>query len=187
MSAPTFCERTDGPELGLLSGFSTVSKSGASRDSGGSSRAQLLMKRFAAGAFCLAAVVVAGYFLRSFFHGDTVDDAYYTTYICTETGKVFRHKNVLGETLPIYSRYSGKNTGMPAEACYWTADGHPKTDPTWVLLNEEQGKSGPTFCPDCGRLVVGHNPRPGSGVKPPPNRAEFAARAAAQRVTKANP
>lgn len=166
--------------------ISTVSKSGASQNTGVPRYPQLQIKRIAAGAFCVAAVVLAAYFIRSFFHGDTVDDAYYTTYICTETGKSFRHKNALGERLPIYSPYTGKNTGMPAEACFWTADGQPKDSPTWVLLNEEMGKTGPTFCPDCGRLVVGHNPRPGAGVRPPPTRAEFAARTAAQRVTNAN-
>jgi hypothetical protein len=123
----------------------------------GNSRA-LLAKRAAAGAFCTLALAAAIYFTYSFFHGDTLDDAYYTTYVCTETGKSFRHKNAAGETLPIYSPYSGKNTAMPAEACFWTSDGKTKSDPTWVLLNDEVGKTGPTFCPDCGRLVVGTTP-----------------------------
>jgi hypothetical protein len=164
-----------------------VTKAGASRKAERDGETQLLIKRIAAGVFCLVALAAAVYFVHSFFRGDTVDDAYYTTYICTETGRVFRHKNVLGETLPIYSSYSGKNTGMPAEACYWSADGHPKSDPTWLLLNEETGKSGPTFCPDCGRLVVGHNPRPGPGVRAPPTKAELAARRGAQPVSNANP
>ena len=167
-------------------GFSTVTKTGASQKTDSPSASRVLLKRIAAGIFCVAALVVATYFVRSFFRGDTVDDAYYTTYICTETGKVFRHRNALGETLPIYSSYSGKNTGMPAEACYWTADGHPREEPTWVLLNEELGKTGPTFCPDCGRLVVGHNPRPGPGVRPPPTSAEYAAKAAAQRLSQSS-
>ena len=108
--------------------------------------------------------------ILSFFRSSTSDEAFFTTYICTETGKPFRHKNQMGETLPILSPYSGKNTGIPAEACYWTADGSIKTEPTWVLLN----KSGPTFCPDCGRLVVGHNPKPGPNSTPPPTQQEYA-------------
>jgi hypothetical protein len=65
------------------------------------------------------------------------------------------------------------NTGYPAEACYWTADGGTKTEPTWVLMNAVLGKPGPTFCPDCGRLVVARNPMPGPGVKPPPTQQEL--------------
>ena len=74
---------------------------------------------------------------------------------------------------------SGKKTGVPAEACYWTADGGTKKNPTWVLLNELAGKPGPTFCPDCNRLVVGHNPAPGPAggaaiAKLPPKRDDYA-------------
>jgi hypothetical protein len=124
----------------------------------------------------VAAISFAVYMCAGFLKGDTPDFASYTTYVCSETNKPFRHKNEMGESLPIYSPYSGKNTGYPGEACYWTADGEIKTDPTWVLLNEAVGKTGPTFCPDCGRLVVGHNPRPKAGMKPPPTQTEFAKR-----------
>jgi hypothetical protein len=112
----------------------------------------------------------------SYFGGGTPGDVFYTMYICTETGKPFRHRNEMGEMHPIESPYSGRRTGVPAEACYWTADGGTKKEPTWVLLNELAGKSGPTFCPDCGRLVVGHNSAPGPGVRPPPTQTEYASR-----------
>jgi hypothetical protein len=126
-------------------------------------------------------VVCAGvYAISNFFKDAAPDDAYYTTYICTETGKSFRHKNQMGEIQPILSPYSGKNTGLPAEACYWTTDGKEKAQPTWVLLNESVGKPGPTFCPDCGRIVVGHNPRPGEGVKLPLTETEYRARQASR-------
>ncbi|HET6248149.1 MAG TPA: hypothetical protein VFE47_10670 [Tepidisphaeraceae bacterium] len=118
-------------------------------------------------------VAVAAFMIYRFTRSQTPETAFYTTYICTETGKPFRHKNEIGETIPILSPFSGKNTGIPAEACYWTADGGTKTEPTWVLLNSAVGKSEPTFCPDCGRLVVGHNPRPGEGVSPPPTMQEY--------------
>jgi len=112
----------------------------------------------------------------AYFKGDTPDTAFSTMFICTETGKTFRHTNKIGETQPILSPFSGKNTGVPAEACYWTTDGNTKKDPTWVLLNELAGKDGPTFCPDCNRLVVGHNPAPGDFVHAPPTRDEYVSR-----------
>lgn len=118
----------------------------------------------------------AVYAVISFLKGNNPEAAYSTMYMCTETGKPFRHTNKIGETQPIHSPFSGKNTGVPAEACYWTADGQTKKEPTWVLLNELAGKAGPTFCPDCGRLVVGHNPPPGPGVKPPPTREQYLSR-----------
>jgi hypothetical protein len=130
-------------------------------------------------AFCTAAIAGAVYLCVSFFKGDTPDFAQYTTYVCAETGKAFRHKNVMGETIPIHSPYSDKDTGYPGEACYWTADGQIKEEPTWVLLNEAVGKPGPTYCPDCGRLVIGHNPKPKAGSKPPPLRGGSDARSLA--------
>ncbi|MBX3395120.1 MAG: hypothetical protein KF841_07095 [Phycisphaerae bacterium] len=81
-------------------------------------------------------------------------------YICSETGKTFAHVRRSGEPSPVLSPFSKKNTGYPAEKCYWTKDGKIKDTPTYVLLNEQAGKPGPTKCPDCGRLVVPHNPRP---------------------------
>jgi len=71
---------------------------------------------------------------------------------------------------------SGKETGYPAELCYWTKDGKIKKDPTAVLLNETVGKTGPTFCPDCGRLVIGHNPMPKQGDPPAPTQDEYKSR-----------
>jgi len=71
---------------------------------------------------------------------------------------------------------SGKNTGYEAELCYWTKDGKPKETPTPVLLNIYKGIKGPTFCPDCGRLVVGHNPPAMEGAKPPPTKDEYTPR-----------
>ena len=127
-------------------------------------------------AFSLAAVGMAVYVIMTFLNGDMPDTANYTTYICSETGKSFRHKNEMGETIPIASPFSGKNTAYPAEACYWNSDGTTKKEPTWVLLNDAIGKNEPTFCPDCGRLVVGHNPRPVVGAKPPPTKVEYASR-----------
>jgi hypothetical protein len=101
-------------------------------------------------------------------------------FICSETLKPFQHDIVEGEPYPVVSPFSGKNTGYPAEACYWTKDGQTKEQPTYVLLNLAIHKREPTFCPDCGRLVVGHNPRPQPGDKPPPTKSEYTATHAGQ-------
>jgi hypothetical protein len=94
-------------------------------------------------------------------------------FICSETGKTFTHEVKVGESMPVHSPHSGKDTGYQAELCYWTADGKPKDTPTPVLLNERMGNPGPTFCPDCKRLVVGHNPGAQAGRRPPPVEAEY--------------
>ena len=94
-------------------------------------------------------------------------------YIDASTGKPFEYVVKIGDKTPV-SAPSGGKTGYPAELCYWTKDGKAKPDPTPVLLNVLAGKPGPTFCPDCGRLVVGHNPVPAPGVTPPPTHEEYA-------------
>jgi hypothetical protein len=107
------------------------------------------------------------------------------TFICSETLKSFKHELKRGESVPVHSPYSGKDTGYPAELCYWTKDGKVKQDPDAVLLKSYLGETGPTFCPKCGRLVVGHNPRPHDESSPPPTREEYAARHGAPAVTPA--
>src|SRR5687767_10944015 len=56
------------------------------------------------------------------------------TFICSQTQKPFEYTLKLGDQVPVKSPHSGKNTGYPAELCYWTKDGQIKTDPTPVLL-----------------------------------------------------
>lgn len=110
-------------------------------------------------------------------------------FVCAETAKAFEYTIKVGDTVPVYSPFSKKNTGFPAQLCFWTKDGKRKDDPTPVLLNQYLGKKGPTFCPDCGRLVVLYNPYPMEGATPPPTLAEMktrggmAAAAAAIRET----
>ncbi len=72
---------------------------------------------------------------------------------------------------------SGKNAFL-AELCSWTKEGTIREQPFPVLLNEYINKPGPTFCPDCDRLVVGRNPTPDGDptVKPPPTRQEYGSR-----------
>lgn len=94
-------------------------------------------------------------------------------FICSETGKAFTGTLEIGESPILMSPYSGKRTGYPAELCYWTADGQVRKEPFPVLMNEQVGKIGPTFCPDCGRLVVLHNPVPEPGKMPPLTREKY--------------
>jgi hypothetical protein len=113
------------------------------------------------------------YQVSSFFKGETPDTAFYTVYVDSETGQWFKHEKKIGDVPPIYSPFSKKNDAYAAEACYWTPDGGTKKDPDWVPLNETIQKPGPTFCPVCGRLVVGHNPEPQPNRKAPPTKAEW--------------
>ncbi len=87
--------------------------------------------------------------------------------VCAETNQSFKITVKPGLEFPCKSPYSGRNTGYPAELCYWTRDGQIKQSPTCVLLNSVINKPGPTFCPECGRLVVPRNPPPVAGKAPP--------------------
>lgn len=88
-------------------------------------------------------------------------------FMCVESSKTFSYAMDEGERWPVLSPYSNKRTGYPAEPCFWTkvgTDWKRKTPPSYTVLNEHLGKAGDTFCPDCGRLVIGHNPRPPADV-----------------------
>jgi hypothetical protein len=121
---------------------------------------------------CIGAIAVAGYVVKGSIFSSAVSDERKRLFVDATTGEGFRHELVLGESIPVDAPSGGK-TGYPAELCYWTKDGTPKTDPTPVLLNSYIGKPGPTFCPDCGRLVVAHNPMARPGMRPPPTREEW--------------
>jgi hypothetical protein len=97
-------------------------------------------------------------------------------FVCSKTGKSFSHSVEKGEAIPVYSKYSGENTGFPAEMCFWKADGSIRAGGVPVLLNQYKGLGEPTFCPECGRLVVGHNPPADPTRKPPPTKTEYEAR-----------
>jgi hypothetical protein len=123
-------------------------------------------------AVSIAAVLGALYLVRNSFNSSVAAGERQRIFVDSTTGKGFPHELVLGETIPVDAPSGGK-TGYPAELCYWNKDGTIKSDPTPVLLNEMIGKSGPTFCPDCGRLVVPHNPYPVPGSRPPPTMEEY--------------
>ena len=119
-------------------------------------------------------LVAAAYSFRSVLTSEGVEDSANRMFIDSETGKPFPHRIEIGDPIPTKAP-SGKMTGYPAEACYWTKDGKPKTDPTWVFVPSVwKGTKGPTFCPDCGRLVVGHNPPASPDRSPPPTKEEYA-------------
>lgn len=127
--------------------------------------------------FGLLAAVAAVYMVwSSIGPNEAVASSTDRIFICSETGKTFRRTLAIGDTVPVPSPHSGKNTGYEPELCYWTKDGKVKEDPTYVLLNQTAGRPGPTFCPDCSRLVVGLNPPAAPGMTPPPTKAEFDAR-----------
>jgi hypothetical protein len=135
-----------------------------------------------AAAVLLAAGVAVFFSVRANFGSSSAGDlSRERTFICAQTHKPFEYTLKVGDQIPVKSPHSGKNTGYPAELCYWTKDGRIKDTPTPVLLRSNLGERGPTFCPDCGRLVVGHNPRPGPGDKPPPTESEYKPRAARER------
>lgn len=115
--------------------------------------------------------VVSGVFAG----GSYQDQANTRWFVCTDTLKSYKLDLSKVQTLPAYSPFSGKNTGQPAELCYWNADGSTRKDPTPVLLNSWRQDPSPTFCPDCGRLVIGQNPAPDGRMKPPPTKAEYEA------------
>ena len=121
----------------------------------------------------LVGLVAAVQALRGFGTSDAEAISAERMFIDATTGKPYEVELKVGMPMPAPAP-SGGNTGYPAEKCYWTKDGKEKEDPTYVLLNVYKGNKDPTFCPDCGRLVVGHNPVPGEGVSPPPTKEEHA-------------
>lgn len=82
--------------------------------------------------------------------------------VCAETGKAYEKAIEEGETEPFMSPFTDRQTGYLAEPCYWTAEGKAKLEPTWVLVKTrvDPNTTEKTYCPDCGKEVVGHNPMP---------------------------
>jgi hypothetical protein len=124
------------------------------------------------------ALLIAAYAVWSALGPSDIQDATNARYfvdISTQPPKAFKASLEPGVKIPIKGP-SGKETAYPAELCYWTKEGGIKKDPTYVVTNVMIGKEGPTFCPDCGRLVVAHNPPPVAGMKPPPTKQEYESR-----------
>lgn len=120
----------------------------------------------------VVAIGVALYMIRNSLSSPAVAAERERVFVDAQSGEPFNHELQKGESIPVDAP-SGHKSGYPAELCYWTKDGHPKKDPTAVLMNSWIGKPEPTFCPDCGRLVVPNNPPARAGMRPPPTREEY--------------
>lgn len=120
----------------------------------------------------VGAIAAAGYAVKNALMPSAVSFERHRVFIDSTDLKPFNHDLVKGESIPVDAPSGGK-TGYPAELCFWTKDGQPKTDPTPVLLNSWIGKPEPTFCPDCGRLVVPNNPPAVAGLRPPPTEEQY--------------
>jgi hypothetical protein len=124
----------------------------------------------------LACIVLAIWSIHSALAGNAAMQMVNTrVFVDAETGQSFTVEMTPTTMMPVVSPFTGNADGYPAELCYWTADGQIKDTPTAVLLNSQlnPGSREPTFCPDCGRLVVPHNPKPKPGDTPPPTRAQY--------------
>jgi hypothetical protein len=126
-----------------------------------------------AGIVVVVGLVIAFYSLRGLTASEGEEASSKRMFIDAETMQSFRYTVAPGTKIPVKAP-SGKETGYPADACTWTKDGKVKAEPTWVMVNDWLGKKEPTFCPDCGRLVVGHNPPAAEGMTPPPTKEEYA-------------
>ena len=92
--------------------------------------------------------------------GDAAAETEMMTVVDRDTNEVMKIKLRPGDKGPWVNPKTTKNTLYPAEKCFWTKDGKAKLNPTYVLLREYVGESGPTTCPDCGRRVRPRNPMP---------------------------
>jgi hypothetical protein len=113
-----------------------------------------------------------------------IDRTHGRLFVDSDSGKTYYLTIKVGmATCPAINPDTGKPTLYMPEVCYWNADGTTKTTPTYVILNSALGKPGPTFCPDCGRLVIENNPAPGGG-QPPMTKQEFQRRYPGYALTK---
>lgn len=114
----------------------------------------------------VTALIAAGVILYYQVGGpDVARQASDRVYIDIATGKTFTYTIKEGDMEPIKAP-SGGLTGYRAETCYWgkDADGRwiIKDEPTYVVWKKriDPETTEETLCPDCGRRVVGHNPKP---------------------------
>ncbi len=127
----------------------------------------------AAGLILIVAVVLAWRGLSS---GPRYRISAERAFKCAECGEVFEHVLQIGDKEPFECPACDRPAGWATEKCYWTKDGKAKLDPTFVILKTrlDPDSDEKTYCPDCGREIKGHNPRP-------PKELMDAARAEAER------
>ena len=133
-------------------------------------------KKFTVGGVLIALLAIFLSFRSNLGLSSAASIANRRTFVCSKTGKSFELTLKPGMAVPVHSPYSGEDTGYPAELCYWTAGGGFSSEPHAVLMNSAIGKPEPTFCSDCGRLVVRHNPRAVEGRSAPPLKQEYSSR-----------
>jgi hypothetical protein len=129
--------------------------------SDGSTRERI--KLIAAVVIFVAAGVMAWYSLA----GPLAEDATAIRgFLCNECQHAFDYKLKEGDRDPLRCPKCKAMAGYLAERCYWTKgpDGEwkAKLRPTYVILKTRINPDSDerTYCPDCGREVVGHNPMP---------------------------
>jgi DNA-directed RNA polymerase subunit RPC12/RpoP len=112
--------------------------------------------------FLVAGGVAAWQLLK----GSPADFANDRGYKCSACDHAYAYVVKSGDIEPLMCPSCGKKAAYQAEFCYWTKgpDGEyvAKSEPTLVLLKRRMNPDSnePTYCPDCGHEVVGHNPRP---------------------------
>ena len=131
--------------------------------------------RYAAIGATAAAVLLAGWMVLRQLGGGVAARSAHRVFIDANTNQTFEFTLTMGETIPVPSPHSGgQRAGYEAEPCYWTRDGKSKSEPTWVLPRAKvDPAAAPTFCPDCGRLVVPRNPMPSGTTAPPPTKEQY--------------
>lgn len=110
----------------------------------------------------IVAVLLVGYAGYAIFSGlgepDFVANANMRVLMDSETGEQFEIEiSPDTEPYPHVNPKTGTTTLFPTEVCYARGCGSfPKG--TRVILNVWLDKKGPTYCPNCGALVVPMNP-----------------------------
>lgn len=138
------------------------------------SKKKIIKISVAAAVFLTAAIIA----WRNLASESLADMSSIRSNMCNACSATFDYTPKEGDREPVECPKCGQMAGYSAETCYWTKDANgewiAKLEPTYVILKLRLDPNGgePTFCPDCGKEVVGHNP-------PPPEELMEAARTAA--------
>ncbi|MCB9858414.1 MAG: zinc ribbon domain-containing protein [Phycisphaerales bacterium] len=115
-------------------------------------------------------IVAGALAARSLLQDSPADYANDRGFKCSECGHDYAYVIRSGDFEPLECPKCHQRSAYQAEMCFWTKgpDGQyvAKTEPTLVLLKSriDPTSDEPTYCPDCGHEVVGHNPRPSEAL-----------------------